>query len=107
MNRRVFLVVPALVLTALRVRAQTRWQLITPEEEERDRAAPKLPGPPDLPPPPTITLLRPDLSQPIRNPVTIEIQFSAGPGRETDMQSFNERTDGSGSTSLLDCCSTL
>jgi hypothetical protein len=89
MNRRVFLAVPALALMPHPALAQTAWKLVTPEEEERDRAAPKVPGPPDLPPPPTIDLLRPDLSGPIQNPVTIKVQFSAGPGREIDMRSFN------------------
>lgn len=65
------------------------WPLITPEEEGRDRAAPDAPAPPDRPPPPTITLVRPDISQPIRNPVTIEVQFTPGPGSSVNMDSFN------------------
>ena len=36
----------------------------------------------------TIDLLRPDISRPLRNPVTIEIRFGAPPGRTIDMQSF-------------------
>lgn len=89
MNRRAFLIAQASALAARPVRGQTPWQLITPEEDARDRAAPKVPGPPDLPPPPTIDLLRPDLSKPIRNPVTIELQFGAGPGGAIDMRTFN------------------
>lgn len=65
------------------------WPLVTPEEEGRDRAAPDVPAPPDRPPPPTITLVRPDISQPVRNPVTIEVQFTPGPGSSIDMRSFN------------------
>ncbi|MBI2736849.1 MAG: hypothetical protein HYX38_09935 [Rhodospirillales bacterium] len=65
------------------------WPLITPEEEGRDRAAPDVTAPPDRPPPPTITLVRPDISQPIRNPVTIEVQFTPGPGSSVNMDSFN------------------
>jgi hypothetical protein len=68
--------------------AQTPWTLVAPGEDARDRAAPHLPAPPDLPPPPTINLLQPDLSRPLRNPVTIEVHFGAGPGRTIDMQSF-------------------
>jgi hypothetical protein len=77
-----------LALTTLPSLAQTDWELITPEEETRDHAAPRVPGPPDLPPPPVIDLLRPDLSTPIRNPVTIELRFTAGPGRIIDMRTF-------------------
>lgn len=65
------------------------WPLVTPEEEGRDRAAPDVPAPPDRPPPPTITLVRPDISQPIRNLVTIEFRFTPGPGSSVDMRSFN------------------
>ena len=67
----------------------TAWRLVTPEEERRDNAAPEVPAPPDRPPPPTITLVQPDISQPIRNPVTIEVQFTPGPGGSIDMSSFN------------------
>jgi hypothetical protein len=68
--------------------AQTPWALVTPDEEARDRAAPQVPGPPDLPSPPTINLVRPDLSRPLQNPVTIEVRFHPGPGKTIDMQSF-------------------
>jgi hypothetical protein len=68
--------------------AQTPWALVTPDEDARDRAAPQVPGPPDLPSPPTIDLVRPDLSRPLQNPVTIEVRFDAGPGKTIDMQSF-------------------
>lgn len=78
----------SLALTTLPSVAQRDWDLVTPEEETRDRTAPRVPGPPDLPPPPVIDLRRPDLSKPIRNPVTIELLFSAGPGRTIDMRTF-------------------
>jgi hypothetical protein len=68
--------------------AQTPWTLITPDEDARDRAAPRVPAPPDIPSPPRIDLLRPDISRPLQNPVTIEVRFTAGPGREIVMQSF-------------------
>jgi hypothetical protein len=68
--------------------ASQAWPLVTPEEDARDRAAPDV-RPQDLPAPPTINLVRPDLSRPIQNPATIEVQFDAGPGRTINMQSFN------------------
>ena len=77
-----------LALLALPSVARTRWDLVTPDEEASDRAAPRVPGPIDLPAPPEIELLRPDISTPIKNPVTIEAQFRAGPGASIDMGSF-------------------
>jgi hypothetical protein len=68
--------------------AQTSWDLITPDEDASDRAAPHVPGPADLPAPPEIELLRPDISTPIKNPVTIEAHFRAGPGASINMGSF-------------------
>jgi hypothetical protein len=88
MRARVVAIALGLALTAFPSIAQTSWGLITPEEDARDRAAPHVPAPPDLPSPPTIDLVRPDLSKPIQNPVTIEVRFSAGPGRTIDMGSF-------------------
>jgi len=64
------------------------WELVTPGEEARDRAAPHAPAPPNTPSPPTIHIVRPDLSRSLRNPVDIELRFSAGPGRRIDMRSF-------------------
>lgn len=78
----------ALALLALPSVAQTRWELLTPDEEASDRAAPHVPGPIDLPAPPEIELLRPDISTPIKNPVTIEARFRAGPGASINMGSF-------------------
>ena len=88
-TRRRFLLAAALVLVPFSTIAQQTWKLITPDEEARDDAAPQVPVPPDLPPPPTIDLVRPDISKPIRNPASIELRFSAGPNRSIDMGSFN------------------
>jgi hypothetical protein len=85
---RAALAVSVLLLWALASAAQTKWDLVTPDEDRRDRSAPQTPAPPDLPPPPVIELLRPDVSKPVRNPVTIDVQFSAGSGAAIDMQSF-------------------
>ena len=84
------LVVAALSFTllALPTVAQTTWDLVTPEEDARDDAAPHVPGPGDLPAPPVIQLLRPDISKPINNPITIELRFSAGSGTAIDMRTF-------------------
>jgi hypothetical protein len=69
--------------------AQSKWDLITPEEDARDRAAPKVPGPSDLPAPPVIELVRPaDISKPLQNPITIKLRFASGSGPAIDMQSF-------------------
>jgi hypothetical protein len=75
-------------LLSLPTVAQTTWDLLTPAEEARDNAAPHRPGPADLPGPPLIQLLRPDISKPINNPTTIEVRFSAGPGTAIDMRTF-------------------
>src|SRR5262245_10900990 len=39
--------------------------------------------------PPSIELVRPDISRPIQNPVTIEVHFIPGPGGAINMNSFN------------------
>jgi hypothetical protein len=88
MRARLLLVPLGLALAAPPVKAQA-WRLITPDEEARDNAAPEGPAPVDLPPPPTIDLLRPDISGPVRNPVTIEVRFGAGANRAIDMRTFN------------------
>lgn len=69
--------------------AEEPWRLITSDEEARDGAAPQMLAPPDLPPPPTIDLVRPDISRPISNPATIEVRFGPGPGQSIDTQTFN------------------
>jgi hypothetical protein len=89
MSARALLIALGFALMTFPTIGQTPWQLITPEEEARDEAAPHAPAPPDLPPPPTIRLLRPDISRPVQNPLTIEVQFDAGPGGAIDMRSFN------------------
>jgi hypothetical protein len=83
------LVTAGFVPAALPAAAQSVWHLITPDEEARDEAAPHVPAPPDRSGPPAIDLLRPDISRPIQNPVTIELRFSPGPGGAIDMASFN------------------
>jgi hypothetical protein len=88
MSASVVATVLSIALTTFPSIAQKEWELITPREEARDDSAPHVPGPPDLPAPPAIDLLRPDLSKLIRNPVTIEVRFSAGPGRPIDIRSF-------------------
>src|SRR5215475_7759027 len=87
-TRRTLLIVLGLLPISPDARAMP-WRLLTREEEQRDNAAPDVPPPPDRPPPPTITLVRPDVSRPVRNPVTIEVQFTPGPGSSIDMNSFN------------------
>src|SRR5262245_54861217 len=87
--RRGVIVTAIFALTPIPTIAQQAWKLLTPEEIARDGAAPQVPVPPDLPPPPTIDLVRPDISRPIRNPATIELRFTPGPGQSIDMQSFN------------------
>jgi hypothetical protein len=76
-------------LTALPAAAQSVWHLITPDEEARDEAAPHVPAPADRSGPPTIDLVRPDISRPIQNPVTIEVRFTPSPGGAIDMATFN------------------
>jgi hypothetical protein len=75
-------------LLAFATSAQTTWDLVTADEEARDRAAPHVSGPADLPAPPVIELLRPDISRPVSNPTTIEVRFSAGSGAPVDMRTF-------------------
>lgn len=71
--------------------AQPVWHLLTTAEEARDEAAPHLAATSDLPGPPRIDVLRPDLSRPIQNPATIEIRFSPSPGGAIDMRTFHAR----------------
>jgi hypothetical protein len=42
----------------------------------------------DLPAPPLIKLLRPDISKPINNPITIVVRFGAGSGVAVDMRTL-------------------
>jgi hypothetical protein len=78
----------SVALPTLPTGAQTAWDLLTPMEEARDNAAPHRSGPADLPGPPLIQLLRPNISQPISNPTTIEVRFSAGPNAAINMRTF-------------------
>jgi hypothetical protein len=83
------LAITALTLALLAIPSVARsYDLITPEEDARDRAAPHVPGPSDLPAPPVIELVRPDISKPVQNPVTIEVRFGSGSGPAIDMQTF-------------------
>lgn len=88
MRARVLFVPLGLALVTFPVKARA-WPLITPDEEARDNAAPEGPPTADLPPPPAIDLLRPDISGPVRNPVTIEVRFRAGSNHAIDMRTFN------------------
>jgi hypothetical protein len=88
-RRRLLLGGAVLIFAPFPAMAQKTWKLITPDEEVRDNAAPETPDPSELPPPPTIDLVRPDISQPVRNPVTIVVQFSPNPGQSIDMRTFN------------------
>ena len=87
MRPRLVITALSFVLLALPTIAQA-WDLVTPAEDARDNAAPHRPGPADLPGPPLIQLLRPDISRPVSNPTTIEVRFSAGSGEAIDMRSF-------------------
>src|SRR5262245_23653006 len=88
-QRRDLLVTAVFILAPFSASAQQPWKLITPDEEARDNVAPQAPPPPDLPPPPSIDLVRPDISRPVRNPATIEVRFTPGPGQTIDMRTFN------------------
>jgi hypothetical protein len=78
-----------LALAAGPASAQAPWHLVTQEEEARDVAALHVAAQRDLLGPPTIDLVRPDISRPIRNPATIEIRFRPSPGGAIDMRTFN------------------
>ena len=88
MRPRLMVTALSFVLLSLPAVAQPTWDLVTPKEEARDRAVPHRAGPAGVPASPLIHLLRPDISRPIRNPTTIEVRFSAGPGAAINMQSF-------------------
>jgi hypothetical protein len=76
-------------LVTLPAAAQSDWHLITQQEEARGAAAPHNRAPPERSGPLTIDLVRPDLSRPIRNPTTIELRFSPGPGVTIATGSFH------------------
>ena len=90
MSRRGILpVITGIALAPVAASAQAPWKLVTPDEEGRDNAAPDAPPPPDLPAPPAIDLVRPDISGPLRNPLAIEVHFTASPGQGINMGTFN------------------
>ena len=77
---------------ALSAPAANAWHLVTPQEYARDKAAPRFEALVTSPPAqasPAIRVVQPDISRRLTNPVTIEVQFAAGPGRAINMQSFN------------------
>ena len=88
MRARALFIPLGLALSTFPLKAQA-WPLVTPDEEARDNAAPEGSAPADLPPPPVIDLVRPDVSGPVRNPVTIEVRFRAGASHAIDMRTFN------------------
>ena len=88
MRARVLFIPLGLALSIFPMKARA-WPLITADEEARDSAAPEALAPADLPPPPAIDLVRPDISGPVRNPVTIEVRFKAGANHPIDMRTFN------------------
>ena len=73
-----------------RAHAVEGWDLITPEEEARDNAAPHVsqPTPRAVLHSPVIDLRQPNLSRPIYNPTTINVQFRAAHGASIVMSTF-------------------
>jgi hypothetical protein len=88
MRARALFIPLGLALSIFPMKARA-WPLITPDEEARDSKAPEGLAPADLPPPPAIDLVRPDISGPVRNPVTIEVRFKAGANHPIDIRTFN------------------
>jgi hypothetical protein len=89
MHRRTFL--SALIVVASASRSQAAaWPLITDEEFQREQAAPHVEESFALPPQgvPTIDVLEPDKTKPIKSPVTIRIRFQAQDGATIDISSF-------------------
>jgi hypothetical protein len=84
MNTRLAVATLAFVLLVLSA-AQgigAEWPLVTPAEEARDNAAPHAPqsATPAVSGAPVITVKQPNVSRPLRNPTTFDIQFSAARG---------------------------
>jgi hypothetical protein len=75
---------------ALPAQAQTVWQLVTPDEAQRDLAAPHEPrrAVPGLAHGPTIEMRRPDITSPVRVPVDINVQFIPRPNTNIDVATF-------------------
>lgn len=79
----------ALTVALLIPTAAWSYDLITPEEDARDKAAPHTPAPSDLPAPPIIELMRPvNIAQPLQNPIAIELRFATGAGPAIDIATF-------------------
>jgi hypothetical protein len=73
-----------------RAHAVEGWDLITPEEETRENAAPHVSQPTlrAVPHSPVIDVRQPDLSRPIFNPTTINVQFRAAHGSTIVISTF-------------------
>ena len=69
------------------------WQLVTPVEDARDDAAPHVPqsASPAVSGAPVITVKQPDVSYPLHNPMTFDIQFTAAPGATINLPTFQAR----------------
>jgi hypothetical protein len=89
-TRRVVAIGSSLCLIA-RARAEDQWLLVTPEEVRQDRARPHGPEPEFLgfaSIGPNIQMVRPDISTPVRVPVSLLIQFVTQPGTSVDSSTF-------------------
>jgi hypothetical protein len=87
--RRAFLLGVGTAL-ALPARAQSTWLLVTPDEVQHDLAAPHEPkrAVPGVSHGPTIEMRRPDITSPVRVPVSINIQFIPRPNTSIDVATF-------------------
>ena len=69
------------------------WQLVTPAEDARDDAAPHVPQtPPAVSGAPVITVKQPDVSHPLHNPMTFDIQFSPAQGATINRSTLRVKT---------------
>jgi hypothetical protein len=70
------------------------WRLVTPAEDARDDAAPYVPKstPPAVSGAPVITVKQPDVSRPLHNPMTFDIQFSAAQGAMINRSTLRVKT---------------
>ena len=93
MSRRLAIAILAFTLAVLPGAWAIAWPLVTPEEETRDNAAPHVrqsiaraaSGAP------VITVKQPNVSRPLRNPMTFDIQFTAAPGATINLPTFQAR----------------
>ena len=70
------------------------WQLVTPAEDARDDAALHVPQStlPAVSGAPVITVKQPDVSRPLHNPMTFDIQFSAAQGAMINRSTLRVKT---------------